>query len=324
MEDQNINVFISSKMRDTNSKPCKFTANFPSGLIQCDENQGININIVSFDILNSFYNINENNNKIRFLFNAQTDPAPREEVLEIPTGNYSATQLSNLVNDFSEFVKCEYSKIRNKFTFSYIPGTSILVAFVFCGNGSIFGYDNWAALSWGGLNADFIHTFFPHITFETIYEHFFKSESFESISPANLMYFNKVIIRVNGVDFELASLENITSDRSSTVFYRSNILLWLSRNDYMPFQMISYNNEDAGTSYCYNIYNKNINSLTFEITNEHGDLIDEALDWSMALQFTIYNKKDNAMVKEMQIHTSYLRELFVFMNVFYGMLIGRR
>ena len=302
MEDQNINVFISSKMRDTNSKPCKFTANFPSGLIQCNENQGININIVSFDILNSFYNINENNNVIKFYISETTDGILNEyeETLVLETGNYPASRLADMINNFSHVVECEYSKIRNKFTFQQKSDVIADVEIDFGNVGEVFGLNQNDVVS--------IH----------------HGEFFESPNPANLMYFNKVIIRVSGIDFELASLENISNDKSSNVFYRSNILLWLSRNDYIPFQMISYNNEDAGTSYCYNIFNKNINSLTFEITNEHGELIDEALDWSMALQFTIYNKKDDAIVKELQIHTSYLRELFVFMNVFYGILIGRR
>ena len=302
MEDHNINVFISSKMRDTNSKPCKFTANFPSGLIQCDENQGININIVSFDILNSFYNINDNNNVIKFYISETTDGILNEyeETLVLETGNYPATRLADMINNFSDVVECEYSKIRNKFTFLLKSDVIADVEIDFGNIAEVFGLNQNDVVS--------IH----------------HGEFFESPNPANLMYFNKVIIRVSGIDFELASLENISNDKSANVFYRSNILLWLSRNDHMPFQMISYNNEDAGTSYCYNIYNKNINSLTFSIENEHGELIDEALDWSMALQFTIYNKKDDAMVKELQIHTSYLRELFVFMNVFYGMLIGRR
>ena len=302
MEDHNINVFISSKMRDTNSKPCKFTANFPSGLIQCNENQGININIVSFDILNSFYNINENNNVIKFYISETTDGILNEyeETLVLETGNYPASRLADMINNFSHVVECEYSKIRNKFTFLLKSDVIADVEIDFGNVGEVFGLNQNDVVS--------IH----------------HGEFFESPNPANLMYFNKVIIRVSGIDFELASLENISNDKSSNVFYRSNILLWLSRNDYIPFQMISYNNEDAGTSYCYNIFNKNINGLTFEITNEHGELIDEALDWSMALQFTIYNKKDDAIVKELQIHTSYLRELFVFMNVFYGILIGRR
>ena len=302
MEDHNINVFISSKMRDTNSKPCKFTANFPSGLIQCNENQGININIVSFDILNSFYNINENNNVIKFYISETTDGILNEyeETLVLETGNYPASRLADMINNFSHVVECEYSKIRNKFTFQQKSDVIADVEIDFGNVGEVFGLNQNDVVS--------IH----------------HGEFFESPNPANLMYFNKVIIRVSGIDFELASLENISNDKSSNVFYRSNILLWLSRNDYIPFQMISYNNEDAGTSYCYNIFNKNINSLTFEITNEHGELIDEALDWSMALQFTIYNKKDDAIMKELQIHTSYLRDLFVFMNVFYGMLIGRR
>ena len=302
MEDHNINVFISSKMRDTNSKPCKFTANFPSGLIQCNENQGININIVSFDILNSFYNINENNNVIKFYISETIDGILNEyeETLVLETGNYPASRLADMINNFSHVVECEYSKIRNKFTFLLKSDVIADVEIDFGNVGEVFGLNQNDVVS--------IH----------------HGEFFESPNPANLMYFNKVIIRVSGIDFELASLENISNDKSSNVFYRSNILLWLSRNDYIPFQMISYNNEDAGTSYCYNIFNKNINSLTFEITNEHGELIDEALDWSMALQFTIYNKKDDAIVKELQIHTSYLRELFVFMNVFYGILIGRR
>ena len=331
MEDQNINVFISSKMRDTNSKPCEFVANFPSGLIQCGETEGININIVSFDILNSFYNVNENNNVLKFaiLVESDTDFSSFIEELVIPTGNHSASQLADMITKFSIYIRCDYIKNRNIFKFTKEQNAGQFeIAIIFGNMGEIFGVNQNDIVGVGGSYSEDL-LLFLHPELAGTYNIFHEDNSisvmsFESIKQANIMYFNKVIIRVNGVDFERASLENITNDRSSTVFYRSNILLWLSRNDHMPFQMISYNNQDGGNSYCYNVFNKTINSLSFSIENEHGELIEDALDWSMALQFTIYNKKDDLMTKELSIQTSYLREIFVFLNIFYGLLFGRK
>lgn len=295
MDDQNINVFISSKMRDTNSRPCDFTAHFPPGLIHCGENQGINVNIISFDLLNSMYNINDFNNRITVI---STDiDANTEESYEINIlpGSYSVTELAIYLNSIQTDFSCFYTSIRNRFIIRKINENKNITLRIDTA-GSFLGFNNGDEI---------------HLT----------SIGIESSNVVNMVYFNKVIIRANGIDFEVSSLENI-SDPSSIVFNMSNILLWVSKQDNSPFQMITYNNTDGGNSYCYNIYNKFVNSINFQLTNEHGELIDDAPDWSMALQFTIYDKKDDLVAKELTIQTSYLREIFVFMNIFYSIIMG--
>ena len=67
MTEKYTNVFISSKNRDINETPYNYTCKFPDDVIKCDNNQGIKINIISFDMINQMYNVNINNNRYNII-----------------------------------------------------------------------------------------------------------------------------------------------------------------------------------------------------------------------------------------------------------------
>lgn len=292
MNDNNINVFISSRMRDANSTPSNFTCLFPSGKITCKDNQGINVNVVSFDILNSMYNINDNNNVFNIVSHDMNGDDQIIQTVRIVPGSYSVTELKSFIADQQDLFSMGYSKIRNKYTFTKINRDRMVYLQVVSA-GSFLGYSNGS---------------FVEIT----------EDEKECDNVLNMVYYNKIVLRVNDLDFEVASFENIL-DTGST-FDISNILLWMSKNDTAPFQMISYSNQDAGNSFCYNIYNKSVNSLNFILTNEYNEIIEDAPDWTMALQFTIYDKKDDIMVRELGIISGYLREIYVYLTFFYSFI----
>ena len=61
------NIFINSANRSINDKSYDFTVYFESDEIIINPNEGVNINVVSFSLLNSMYNVNEftENNKFK-------------------------------------------------------------------------------------------------------------------------------------------------------------------------------------------------------------------------------------------------------------------
>lgn len=291
MNDNNINVFISSKIRDVNSSPSDFRCYFPNGAISCGETQGIKINVISFDILNSMYNINQYN----YRFNIIISGTSKEE--GFVSGSYNVNDIVNFMNsNYSAYFTVQYSKVLNKFIFKQSQ-SGISIKIINCG--SVLGLSNGTTYAIGA--------------------------SLYSTTIVNMVNYNKIIVRANNLDFEINSLENITNtpDNNSD-FEISNILLWMNRSEVPPFQTISYNNFDGGNSFSYNLYNKSINTLDITLTNELGQVIDDALDWTMAIQFTIYERNDNQMIKSLNITNAYLREIYVYVNIFFNILIRRK
>lgn len=288
----NINVFISSKNRDINSKPYDFTCYFPDNLISCLPTQGIKMNIISFDMINSMYNINTNNNSFQLI---ETDLNGDNAILYdiiIPEGNYNVKDIANYINSNNTLMNITYNSITNKYIYNKL--NNLTKTYIHINNsGSFLGFDN----------GDYIE-----IETNTI-----------SNNKLNIVYSNKVIIRASNLSFEASSLENI-NNRLNT-FEISNIILWLSKNDIAPFQVISYNNEDGGNSYCYNLYNRTINNIHFLITNEYDEVIEDCPEWTMSIQFSIYERKDEEIVKILTIMNSYLREIYVFMNLFFSFIL---
>ena len=61
------NIFINSANRSSTDKPYDFSVFFDNDEITVNGNEGVNINIASFSLLNSMYNVNEytGNNKFK-------------------------------------------------------------------------------------------------------------------------------------------------------------------------------------------------------------------------------------------------------------------
>lgn len=291
-ERNNINVFISSKNRDSNSTPYNYTCKLPDDLIRCNQSQGIKINIISFDMVNSMYNINSHNNHFQLI---TTDLNGGNQLIYnyyIPDGNYSVVDLKNWINSNNNFMIITYNTITNKYTFVK-SNNSIKLYLNVINSGAFLGFDN-------GSTIEIINNI--------------------SMNKLNIVYSNKIIIRALNLNFEIESLENINN--TDDKFELSNILLWVSKNDIAPFQVISYNNYDGGNSYSYNLYNKSIDTIHFLITNEFNEVITDLPDWTMSCQFSIYERKDDEMTRLIAISNNYLREIYVFLHIFYSWITG--
>ena len=60
-----ITSFISSVNRVSNEYAYNFTIDYPDGILSCEQQEYIELNVLSFDMLNSMYNMNASNNTFR-------------------------------------------------------------------------------------------------------------------------------------------------------------------------------------------------------------------------------------------------------------------
>ena len=314
------NLYINSKNRLSSEKTYDFNLYLQNQII-VNKNQGININVMSFSMINSMYNINETNNTFHIVLVSMSwlsleDPAPEKIMYKIPVGNYSVISLRNWFNEtFSNF-KVTYNAAQNTFTFK-IPDNTGLYCLLFypttCSD--ILGINktnekyNHQITSepvflqyFGSYGTDFV-TLYIHQTIETSY--------------INLVNYQQVILRCPSLQIEDLTQDNI-NDNDNTLNV-SDILFWINKQDVEPFRTINYNNEDGCTSYSFNIKNENIRILNFKLCNEKNEDIEDAGDYLLQLKINVYDKDEN-YYKEMcyKIYKILDDIYFLMLNAFFN------
>jgi hypothetical protein len=258
-----ITSFIKSSNRATNEKPYNFSIDYPDGILTCGADEYIEINVISFDMINTMYNINDTNNQFIIRYSVG------DITYTIPIGNYSVktfmAMISGLIKDDTEDnIVISYNTAQNTYTFAKKAG--VLATYSLLPN-SIYKIINLTPATFVSITTTGIQTGY-----------------------INLVNYSKVILRTEGVNYYYSNIENYGASNNSTL---SNIIFWACKSDIEPFKVIKYNNEDAGRSFNYRIENKEINNLTLQLRNENNEPILDAPDYLLALQFNFYKVDDN-------------------------------
>ena len=220
-----ITSFISSANRQQEEQSYNFTIDYPDGILTCRPNEYMEINVLSFDMPNTMYNINSKNNEFDIII-------PNETVRKtISEGNYSIktfmAQLNNLIGN--DLISITYNEAQNTYTFakSY----------------ELIGLYKIKPISIGQLIG-----VLDNVEYEI------KISGFTT-GLINLINYNKVMVRTENVAYYY-------SNNNNSVF-NSNIIFWKSKTDTEPFKILKYNNEDGGNSFVYKVENTQINSIIF-------------------------------------------------------------
>lgn len=249
-------IYISSKNRNSNEKIYDFNVLLNNPII-VNRNQGINICVVGFSMLNTDYNLRNLSFTIQELYPNYS----QFYIINIPNGNYSCQTLINFLNNYiptKNIISFEYVKERNaiKYISKIIGGQINIIA----GNCSkILGITN-------------------NILFSTEYEG----------SYINLTNYSHIIIKSNNILFEDNTQDNIDNKEMEN----SSILFMIDKQDIPPFQLISYRNHDKSDNYSYNISNRQINSIDLHLYNEKGELLTNTDDYFITLKIVIFNKEE--------------------------------
>ena len=282
-----ITSFIKSSNRGSNEKPYEFTIDYPDGILTCNGDEYMEINVVSFDMINTMYNIYSDNNQ--FIIRRGTT----DTTYTIPIGNYSVktflVQLQTLIND--PHITIVYNTAQNTYTLTK-NGTSQLHYII-------------PSKIWGLVNM--IPT--------TIYE---IPTAGLTTGYVNLVNYSKIILRTEGINYYYSNIENYGSPNGvSNKSTLSNIIFWACKSDIEPFKVIKYNNEDAGRSFNYRIENREINNLTLQLRNENNEPILDAPDYLIALQFNFYKRDDNTIKNAIVSINKLLNEIYT--TLIFGM-----
>ncbi len=88
MGTRKITSFISSENRQANEAIYNFSVDYPDGILTCRDNETMELNVLSFDMPNTMYNINSTNDH----FQITLDNADNRSI-HLKHGNYSVKTL---------------------------------------------------------------------------------------------------------------------------------------------------------------------------------------------------------------------------------------
>lgn len=263
MPNQTYHLFVNSKNRMPNDSIYNFNIYLKNQII-AGKNQGINISVMSFSMLNSMYNVNSitKNNTFTLQERNLANVFVSDTIITIPYGNYTALTLRDTLNTLlTGKVSVSYSYATNCYTFTNLSATA---RYYIIPNKcyKLIGLSSTTEILTTGTIGGYV----------------------------NMVNYSQIILKTPSLEFEDLTQDNIgTTNNIMTI---SNILFWVNKQDYEPFKMINYKNEDGGDSYSYNVINKNITHFNFMLYNENNEIITDAPDYLLQLKITLYDKND--------------------------------
>ena len=277
------NIYINSANRSSTDKPYDFTLYFDNDEIQVERNEGVNVNIVSFSMLNSMYNVSQySKNNTFILHNISLNS---DTTIIIPYGNYSVYTFRDQLNVLlSGIITVVYNAATNTYTYKNITASSYSINPLNCSK--LLGLSQMTSISPLGTTSSYV----------------------------NMVDYQQVILRCPTMVFESNSMDNI-QDLNNFIAV-SDILYWVNKQDVEPFKMINYKNEDGSTLYNYNVVNRCFTYFNFKLMNEKDEYIYDAPDYLLQLQIIIYDK-DNSYFKEAMVQAlKLLNEIyFTILNI---------
>ena len=270
------NIYINSANRNSVDKSYDFNIYFDNDEININPNEGVNVNVVSFSLLNSMYNVNQytGNNSFILLQNGSTNTT-----ITIPYGNYSVYSFMDKLNELlSNKIKVSYNIATNTYTYTNVSVGTLSIIPQNCNK--LLGLNDITSISSSGTISGYV----------------------------NMVNYQQVILRCPTFVFENCAMDNI-QDKNNFIAV-SDILYWINKQDVEPFKMINYKNEDCITVYSYNVLNTSFMTLNFKLVNEYNQPILDAPDYLLQLQISVFDKDNNYFKEAMLQALKLLNEIY--------------
>jgi len=189
MKKKTITSFIHSKNRVASDKVYDFVVDYPDGIISCRDNEYIELNVVSFDMLNNMYNINSTNNCLKV----------NETLTYIPYGNYSVKTFRTILLTLLPIgTTIVYNEAQNTYSFT---GTGTIQPITM---GALIGLTNDIQVPIDNLTTGLINlSSFSKIILRTQGITYYQSnlENLQ-VTTSNLQLFSDIIFWKNKQDIE--------------------------------------------------------------------------------------------------------------------------
>ena len=255
------NCYINSQNRDPNEPVYNFRIDFPQGHIEAKENETVSLNVLSFSMINSMYNVSAVNSNNQFSIKRTNADGVSSAVITtytIPSGNYDVISFTNVLNGIlSGFTTVSYNTYQNTFTYTKTDLSGLRYFIIPLGTTRLLGIKTTTEILNTGTTGTYV----------------------------NMVNYNKIILRVDNLSFDRFNYENLKD--SDNLLNNGDVLFWISKNDVPPFKMISYENIDGGSSFHSDLFDKQVDAINLILTNEYNNYITDAPDYLLSLQFEV-------------------------------------
>lgn len=262
------NIVVCSKNRTSADTPSNVTVNLEQNLI-CNENEFWTVNVASFNMIKSFYAVQNNlNNGINvWLQNKSTGLFDDPYLRLISEGNYNVkTLIAELQEKLFDLIKITYDNRLNKFLFERLPtvvsddyeNVEDYEVFIEPINSGVFlGLEN---------NVKF---------------HIPQGESVFSNTFVNTSGYSNMMIKISGV-----SIENSIMNISNQYYQPSQVLAIIDLQQVAPMDSILFSADSLNSNNnVYKINDKKVSSFSIEIVNENNISFPQMSDFILNLCF---------------------------------------
>ena len=118
-DDSKINIYVNSRNKRTDETAANFNIIIPDGLLKVTSDETFELNVISFNCVNSFYHCNDNSNKFQLIFRNDSNNMYMIQDCSLTNGNPNVYDvLSNINSLTSVYMTTTYNRITNKYSFT--------------------------------------------------------------------------------------------------------------------------------------------------------------------------------------------------------------
>jgi len=267
-----INIYVNSKNKRTDETVSNFNVIIPDGLLKISEKEEFELNVISFNCVNSFYHCNDNSNKFQIIFRNDLNNMYMVQDYYLNNGNPNVYDVLSNVNDLTSiYMTTTYNRITNKFIYTrtYPQTTNYYNMYIIPSNSSNFlGLLN---------NVEYLINF----------------SATECINPINIMSIKSLCIGVSGdISFRYNNMESNTNG-----IYKASDLILVKSVDVNKNELILYENIDGGDSFRFDLGNRDrIKYFILSVYDQDGNTINDMSEYFMHIQFIIRKKEETNLI----------------------------
>ena len=230
-DDSKINIYVNSKNRRSDETASNFNVIVPDGLLKINNNQSFELNVISFNCVNSFFHCNNNTNRFQIIFRNNLNNIYMVGDYYLTNGNPNVYDLLTNINTItSVYMTTTYNRITNKYSFTriYAQTTNYYNMYL-----KPYNNANFLGLTNG---VEFLINF----------------TATECKYPINIMTIKSLSIGISGdISFRYNNMES-----NSNGTYKPSDLILVKSVDVNKNELILYENIDGGDSFRYDLANK--------------------------------------------------------------------
>ena len=262
------NIIVCSKNRSViEPNASQITVSLNNDLI-CKENEYFTVNIASFNMIKSFYAVQNNLNNIMnvYLKHKITGEYDAPYFRNITEGNYTVrTLIKELQDKLFDLIDISYDSRLNKFLFKR---AQIVAQEGFADPND---YDVYIEPLNSGV----------FLGLENNKKFLVPAEGAYSTSFINVNGYSNMIIKISGG----VSIDNSIMNITNEYYEPSRVLAVIDLQQVAPMDSITYSNHSTNTNNLYKISNNKINNFTIEIVNEDNIVFPQMSDYILNLCF---------------------------------------